>query len=342
MALIIPSTKTDKTDAAGVNVRFDWAVVVLSGWLVGGIHLDAWAHHRIAATLETFFTPWHGVLYSGFFALAGLLIGAAGLNARQGSPWRKAAPPGYSLSLLGVLVFFLGGLGDMVWHLLFGIEVGTEALLSPTHLLLALGGGLMITGPIRTALVRKDNLWPALVALSYLLALFLFFTAYANPLSEGSLATGARPVGEEIFLREGLGVSGVLLYAVMAMGLALFAVRHWRLPFGGLSLLFGVSTLLAVSPHEAWDLLPAAFLSGAVADVMLRWIKPSPQRPVTFRLFAFLVPVVFFALYFATLALTDGLWWRVHLWAGVPLLAGAVAWLLSYAFAPPVVPEVSR
>jgi hypothetical protein len=32
--------------------------------------LDAWAHNNLAQ-LETFFTPWHAVLYSGFVALAG-------------------------------------------------------------------------------------------------------------------------------------------------------------------------------------------------------------------------------------------------------------------------------
>ena len=94
MSASISSFRFDKTKAAGGSRRFDWAVVALSGWLIGGIHLDAWAHHRVAATLETFFTPWHGVLYSGFLALAGLLIGAAGFNARRGVPWGLAVPPG--------------------------------------------------------------------------------------------------------------------------------------------------------------------------------------------------------------------------------------------------------
>lgn len=89
--------RADKTEVAWGG-RFDWAVVALGGWLMGGIHLDAWAHHRVAATLEAFFTPWHAVLYSGFFALAGLLVGAAGLSAHRGSPWWRSAPPGYGLS----------------------------------------------------------------------------------------------------------------------------------------------------------------------------------------------------------------------------------------------------
>lgn len=34
------------------HLGFDWAVVTLSLWMVAGVHLDAWAHHRFASTLE--------------------------------------------------------------------------------------------------------------------------------------------------------------------------------------------------------------------------------------------------------------------------------------------------
>jgi hypothetical protein len=41
--------------------------------------------------------------------------------------------------------------------MLFGIKVDLEALLSPTHLLLAVGGALISTGPLRTALNRPGT-----------------------------------------------------------------------------------------------------------------------------------------------------------------------------------------
>src|SRR5437588_240720 len=47
---------------------FDRAATALGGWLIGGVYLDGWAH-RHRANLETFFTPWHAVLYAGFLAL---------------------------------------------------------------------------------------------------------------------------------------------------------------------------------------------------------------------------------------------------------------------------------
>lgn len=88
-----------------------------------------------------------------------------------------------------------------------------------------------------------------------------------------------------------------------------------------------------MSPHERWDLLPTAVLSGLITDGLLRWLKVR-TRPKALRLFSFLVPMTFFALYFTTLAVAGGVWWDVPLWAGLPIMAGVLAWLLSYAFVP--------
>jgi hypothetical protein len=151
--------------------------------------LDAWAHHQFE--VKTFFTHWHGVLYSGFLALAAVLTGTFVLNIRKGWVWWQAMPVSYRLSLLGVAVFTAGGVGDMIWHLAFGIEVNIEALLSPTHLMEALGGALIVTGPIRAAWARPEEGWrsllPALISLALLLSILTFFTSYANPLADTAL-----------------------------------------------------------------------------------------------------------------------------------------------------------
>jgi len=334
-------SRTAPQERPVAGARFDWLVVLLSAWMIGGIHLDAWAHHQFE--VETFFTPWHGVLYSGFLALAAVLAGTFARNVWRGYAWQRAMPAGYELSLVGVAIFMLGGASDMLWHIAFGIEVSIEALLSPTHLLLALGGVLLATGPLRAAWSRDTARpsWAALVSLALLLSVLAFFTAYANPLSEAITAQGSRPTTEgEVFLTQGAGMAGILVGTALMMGLVLVVVRRWsppagRLPFGSLAVVLGLSSLLAVSVHEDFRLLPFTVAAGLVGDGLLRWWQPSATRPAAFRLFAFALPALFYALYFATLALTGGIWWSIHLWTGAIALAGTVGWLLSYAFLSP-------
>ncbi|MDQ6878523.1 MAG: hypothetical protein M3082_12700, partial [Candidatus Dormibacteraeota bacterium] len=73
---------------------YDWTAILLSTWLIGGLFLDGWAHNHVAS-LETFFTPWHAVLYSGYAALAALYFVAALRNRGAGSAWQRVMPVGY-------------------------------------------------------------------------------------------------------------------------------------------------------------------------------------------------------------------------------------------------------
>src|SRR5262249_54733530 len=121
------------------SLTFDWMMSILAALLVGGLYLDGWAHSH-GRVDNTFFTPWHAVLYS-MFGLSGLiLVVVTGRNFRKGYAWQQSLPRGYWLSLLGAFIFAFGGVFDLVWHTLFGFEVNLETLLSPSHLVLATGG----------------------------------------------------------------------------------------------------------------------------------------------------------------------------------------------------------
>src|SRR5262245_27383763 len=110
------------------SLRFDWLIAALSAWWLSGLFLDGWAHRHVPA-LETFFTPWHAVLYSGFAACALALHVTQTRNMRRGYLWRRSLPTGYGLSLVGAAIFLVAGALDFLWHTLFGIERSVEALL---------------------------------------------------------------------------------------------------------------------------------------------------------------------------------------------------------------------
>src|SRR5581483_1415302 len=131
------------------GARFDWVMIGVCSWLIAGAYSDVWAHNHLP--IDNFFTPWHGLLYSGYFATATFLIGSVLRNRLHGYSLWQAIPAGYELSLLGVVLFFFGGIGDMVWHIVFGIEKSVDAALSPTHIAVVIAGTMILSGPFRAA-----------------------------------------------------------------------------------------------------------------------------------------------------------------------------------------------
>jgi len=319
------------------GIKFDMFMVILTSWFIGGVHLDGWAHSHIPQ-LETFFTPWHAVLYSGYLVCAVAIVGVVGLNHRRGYSWREAIPVGYELSLLGVPLFLIAGVADMIWHILFGIERSTEALLSPTHLLLAFSGVLIVSGPLRAAWHRSNTransswilLFPMLLSFLATYSFFTFFTEYASPFVRTWLVTQGN--GD---LQISFGVTGILLQSGLMMGFVLLLLKRWRLPFGALTFVLTVNTVMVCVFSDQYQLVPVASIAGLVADLFIMRFNPSPERQNALRLFAFLVPFVLYLGYFIELMALDGITWTIHLWLGSCFLAGIVGLVLSYLLVPP-------
>jgi hypothetical protein len=317
--------------------RFDWIMVVVSIWWLGGLFIDGWAHSNIPQ-LETFFTPWHGVLYSGFLLTASFLaITLVANHLRHRLAWRKALPSGYELSGVGAVVFLAGGVGDMLWHTQFGIERDDEALISPTHLLLGVGMVLIASGPIRAAWKRPVSGlagWlPPVLALAYLLAMFQFFTFFANPFAATYAANAYRSRGQFS------GSYGIyfMFETALIMGLIFLAMKRWTLPFGSLTLIltFAMTLITLVMDRRLstgpLPLIITALVAGLLADGLVQWLKPGPERPAALRLFAIAIPVILFGLYFLTLQLFGGgIWWSVTAWVGILVQVGVVGLLMSY------------
>lgn len=199
------------------SLAFDWLMAVLAALIMAGVIQDGWAHNH-GLVDQSFFTPWHAILYS-CMALSGLTLLAAGLrNLARGYTFRNGLPYGYWTSVLGVVLFATGGVFDMFWHSLFGIETDITGLISISHLWLALGGALVFVGPIRSIASRYAPAarigWriagPLVLCGAALLTLLGFFTQYASLFSDNT--------SERIMAPNRAGITGGELYSVRTDG----------------------------------------------------------------------------------------------------------------------------
>ncbi len=321
--------------------RFEWAMVALGGAVAAGAHLDSWAHGHIASTLETFFTPWHALLYASLAATTAFLVLRAAWTGARPWEWARALPDGYGLSLVGCLLFGIGGVLDLAWHLQFGIERGFQALISPTHLVLMVSGGLIVSGPLRAAWRRPGRRagWPAIASATLTLTMLTFFGQFDHPFTSqwSALPMPALPPEPA----EELGMLGIILHTGLLMGVVLLLVRRFDLPPGSLTFLMGVNAVFVTLIKGADPIILVGVLAGVAADLLLTSLRPSPERLTQARLFAFLVPVLLYTLYFYGLIEVDGVWWPVHLWAGAPVVAGLTGWIVSLVVLPPPTPAAA-
>ena len=318
----------------------DLVSALLGVWAVVGLYLDGWAHHT-RPEMESFFTPWHAVLYSGAGA-ATIWLGVLILRRHtSGRAWRQAVPPGYGLGLVGALGFGAAGLGDLVWHTIFGVEADLEALLSPSHLLLFFSGLLMLTSPARAAwLAAQDGavpsglraLLPTLVSLTSTTAVVAFFFHYLSPTHD---LAAAMPMGDGHDAALGLG--SIFLTNVILVGPLVFLVRAFGPPpFGAATLLFtAVTSLLVLDADFAFPAaIPAAFAGGLVVDGLFRLVRPSAATPRRFWLAAALAPLPLWGGYFLSVELTLGVMWSPELWAGATVMAALIAFGLAFLTLP--------
>ena len=309
------------------------AVTVLAGvWVVVGVFIDGWAHFN-RPNLETFFTPWHAVLYSGAAALFGWLLLPAASVAHRNRMWALAA----------AAIFAVGGVGDLLWHEAFGVEVGVSALISPTHLLLLLGGLLGLTAPLRESRDQRVDGFraslPVLGALTLAAALGAFFLLYVSPFADDapSMALTAIPEGapghEEA---EAPAVAGLAAYlvgtAVVVIPVLALRVRGW-LHFGAVTVLVtAVATLSAgVTQFDQPAAPVAAFAAGLLVDTVVVGIRRFPET-VQLAVTGAVLPLFLWSGQLAALALTDGVRWPPELVLGVVVLSamfGAALGLLA-------------
>lgn len=305
--------------------REDLITTTLSVWLVVGLLIDSF-NHVVSPELETFWTPWHAIFYSGFTATAVWIV-RVGLRRRQPEGgilgW---APPGYRWSIIGVGIFAAGGVADAIWHTVLGVETSLDALLSPSHLMLWVGGLLMLSTGVRVAWLTDEpdaerdyrDFLPVTASLALTILIMAFFYIYAwNLTNPGVLRSVYEPTATYDGNSEvvaALGVLGVLVQTVILIVPALMMRRRWRMPMWTMTTVFGVIGVgMTLGFDGEWLGVPSLLLAGFVFDATAR--RRDLLAPIA-------TPAVLFGAYFATIAATGaGIGWPPELWSGSIVLA---------------------
>lgn len=331
-------SSTRNTDER-VEQRADWVLIAFGLWTIVGLFLDGWAHSERRP--DGFFTPWHAVLYSGGAGMAAVTAWRARREHPE-SGWiellRRADRP----SVVGLGLFGLGGLGDMIWHQVFGIELNLEAVLSPTHLTLMTGGLLVMSAPLRRAWRRPapDRLGPftpVLVSLALISGVAFFFTFFASPFGQ-TVVPSLPSVAEHVHdfsqatpsrfaqIREMWALTGMLLTTVLTVAPAVVLAHRWKLPRGSFVVLFGFCALTTQSASEFSD--PSAALAMLAAGVTAE--MPYVRR-VALPVFGGLTAAAVWLAYFAAVAVFDGIGWSAELWTGIVVLCAGLGAALGFA-----------
>jgi hypothetical protein len=315
----LTETPRSTTPPAPTSPHEEKAIAFFGTWAIFGLYLDGWAH--IHDKPETFFSPWHGVLYSGvgaavaYFGFRDIIL-------------RKASAISDALLTVGFTIFAIGAGGDFVWHELFGIEADLEALLSPTHLMLLTGGVLMLSYAARASIARGEarkvrfgTVLPVIVSLTLTAMLVMFFTQYFAAFEWQGLWINADREQQELW--EVAGIGTVFVTNAIILATSLVAVRHWDTPFGTFTLMYttmavGISGMVEFEP---WAQIPAMFAVGLITDLLARRLRPSPDRRRHAFAFAMAVPFVMWSAWTLALHVMDGVRWPVDLWAGMVYLA---------------------
>ena len=322
--------------------------MVFGLWAIIGLFFDGWAHSHQKP--DSFFTPWHAVLYSGFTAAGMWSLWAVWRRRTRTRSLREAAPPGHLATLAGFVLFGVGAIGDLVWHEVLGVEVSTEALLSPTHLMLLLGGTTALSAPLRTALgsTSAELTWkeflPALLSLTLLTSVGAFFLGYVSPFGSTAVAFPTATTHSHDFgrltpdiatqLRENWALGSFLVTTVVLVFPALFAGRRWKTPRGAFLFLYTFLFLLQVGLGEfaQWPMIAVGVVIGLVADASI-------QRRLPGWLVGALIPLSAWATYFLVFELQTGVGWSPELWAGVTLMSALLGGLVGSLVTDPSSPQ---
>jgi hypothetical protein len=302
---------------------------LLNLWLIAGLYVDGWSHEH-GKPLVTFFTPWHAFFYAGFFAVTLFLLYPTLINFFRYKQLKIFYPAHYLTAIIGLIIFGLGGIGDVIWHGFYGFEKQIDAILSPTHLGLYVGMFLIFIAPFNALRHQKhistslNNTISLVLFATIIFSFFSFLTQYANPLISpfafSTHKTGINYYGQTI------GLVSLFIHITFLIMPLLLVINRYKLPVGSLTFIFTVNAIGMTAIHDHFDYIISAFLAGTISDLI--FLKLLAKKRYFHLVFSIFIPIIYATFYFLIGYYTRGIWWSGYLVLGAIALTGFLGFSL--------------
>jgi hypothetical protein len=317
---------------------FDWIYTIFAILLTIGLWMDIWSHNEFGPD-QSVLNEFHMLFYGAGAAMGGLLAFVHFRSLAAKLPWAHSLPRGYGYAGIGLMIFGVSGVFDLISHALFGFETNTEALLSPSHIGLFVGWFVISTGAVRAAFNRREqerlSLWralPVLIGIAGAMSALTTATLYGTVIGGTPYATQVVR-GPNEWTWYTLGIQGQYIQTAILAGLVIWLAAHFRLPAGAFTVLYLLYSALMYIFSQQIDTVIILVLAGVLTDVLYGVLRPGLAARGRMRLFGYLMPVVLWGTYYLFYVLTnvnDGIWFTPYVWVGSIVQAGVIGFFISY------------
>jgi hypothetical protein len=287
----------------------------------------------------------------------------------------SAVPRGYGLAFIALPLAAIAGPADFMWHQAYGFENQIDSTYSPPHQGLFYAGALLATIAAASAWQKREvvaptlrEFLPAAFSVTSLITVMLFVVHQILPFYGGGIAAtqafqddlsgraDAFAPGADAVHTEGLAkalthygdaawpyyffsthasTAGIMLFTVVLMGAILAMRRRFRIPAGTLTISLTFMALLwpMLTEYRQAELIPVLVLTGVIGDLLL--MRLGDGRIGHLRLFAALLPLAMWSVFFIDIALFDGLGWAATLWFGLLVTTAGIGYAVSLLVFPP-------
>lgn len=325
----------------------DLVAAVFGLLVVAAVYFDGRAH--VLDLADSFFTPWHAALYGGLLLLiAWLAVISRRAATRYGHHRLGVIPAGYGLAISGAALFAVGGVVDMIWHQIFGVEFGIDALLSPAHLVLFVGGVLLLSGPIRAFRLRTIPLslltrLPPTLAVLGITAIAAFSLSFLSGFvtDSATFAVLRAPEGTDAhIMSESIAATGLASYVITSLVVVVplsYLIRV-RLAALGTAILLVTSVALLASVlmnFQEMGTVIAALVAGALVDVVLRALRRLDASLRAQELvLATLLPLLLWSGQILVTDMEQGVLWSVEMVTGAVILSALASLATVFSLGP--------